>query len=66
MEWTFACKGSVHALLGENGTGKTTLMNILGGVVPCDKGEIYINGRKAVINSPSDAEEYNIAFIHQR
>ena len=40
-------------------------MNILGGVVPCDKGEIYINGRKAVINSPSDAEEYNIAFIHQ-
>lgn len=58
-------KGSVHALLGENGTGKTTLMNILGGVVPCNKGEIYINGRKAVINSPSDAEEYNIAFIHQ-
>ena len=51
--------------LGENGTGKTTFMNILGGVVPCDKGEI-INGRKAVINSPSDAERYNIAFIHQR
>lgn len=58
-------KGSVHALLGENGTGKTTLMNILGGVIPCDKGEIYINGTKAVINSPSVAEQHNIAFIHQ-
>ncbi len=58
-------KGSVHALLGENGTGKTTLMNILGGVIPCDKGEVYINGTKAVINSPSVAEQYNIAFIHQ-
>ena len=58
-------KGSVHALLGENGTGKTTLMNILGGVIPCDKGEIYINNVRTKINSPSDAENYNIAFIHQ-
>ncbi|MEG6572696.1 sugar ABC transporter ATP-binding protein [[Clostridium] cellulosi] len=58
-------KGSIHALLGENGTGKSTLMNILGGVISCDKGEIFIDGNKKQINSPSAAKQEGIAFIHQ-
>ncbi|WP_286028128.1 sugar ABC transporter ATP-binding protein [Ligilactobacillus agilis] len=46
-------KGSIHALLGENGTGKSTLMNILTGLLSYDDGQIKIeNG-------------YQIAFIHQ-
>jgi ribose transport system ATP-binding protein len=31
-------EGSIHALLGENGTGKSTLMNILAGVIPGNSG----------------------------
>ena len=36
--------GEICALLGENGAGKSTLMNILGGVLPADRGEIVIDG----------------------
>lgn len=57
--------GSVHALLGENGTGKTTLMNILGGVLAKDAGELAIDGRPVEMQSPSMAAELGIAFIHQ-
>ncbi|PWL42921.1 MAG: ABC transporter, partial [Clostridiales bacterium] len=58
-------KGSIHALLGENGTGKTTLMNILGGVLPRDGGRVFIHGEEITITSPHMAAEQGIAFIHQ-
>ena len=57
--------GTIHALLGENGTGKTTLMNILGGVFKADRGEIWIDGEKTEVTNPSVASEKGIAFIHQ-
>ncbi len=53
-------EGSIHALLGENGTGKTTLMNILGGVLPKDSGSILIDGRPV-----EETGHGMIAFIHQ-
>ena len=37
--------GEIHALLGENEAGKTTLMNILFGIYQPDEGEIYVKGR---------------------
>jgi ribose transport system ATP-binding protein len=55
----------IHALLGENGTGKSTLMNILGGVFPAESGEIVLNGMPITVCSPADAQEKGIAFIHQ-
>ena len=58
-------RGSIHALLGENGTGKSTLMNILGGVLSCDKGEVFVEGKKVTANSPSISKRLGIAFIHQ-
>ncbi|PLR87130.1 sugar ABC transporter ATP-binding protein [Bacillus sp. V33-4] len=58
-------KGSIHALLGENGTGKTTLMNILGGVINGDAGDVYINGNKVDVYSPGSAAGHGILFIHQ-
>ena len=36
-------KGEVHALLGENGAGKSTTMNIMCGVLNETEGEVYIN-----------------------
>ncbi len=58
-------RGEILALLGENGSGKTTLMNMISGIYHPDAGEIIINGRPAVINSPRDAFDYNIGMIHQ-
>jgi ABC-type sugar transport system ATPase subunit len=58
-------KGEVHALVGENGTGKSTLMKILFGIYKPDKGEIFIDGNDVKILSPNDAYKAGIRMIHQ-
>ena len=57
--------GEIHALLGENGAGKTTMMNILGGVTMPDSGTITLFGNQANITSPLDAQQLGVAFVHQ-
>lgn len=57
--------GEVRALAGENGTGKSTLMKILGGIYSCDSGEILFDGDPVSINSAQDAQKYGISIIHQ-
>ena len=57
--------GRSAALLGENGAGKSTLMNILGGVLPADRGEIVIDGAAVHFRTPSDSLSAGVAFIHQ-
>ena len=58
-------KGEILALLGENGSGKTTLMNMLSGIYFPDEGQIFINGKEAVIKSPKDALSLGIGMVHQ-
>lgn len=57
--------GEVHALMGENGAGKSTMMNILTGLLSADGGEILVDGQKTLFKNALDAEQHGIAFIHQ-
>lgn len=59
-------EGEIHALLGENGTGKSTLMNILGGLLKYDSGEIYYEDQ--LITNDIVGENIlkdRISFVHQ-
>ena len=47
--------GEIHAVIGENGAGKSTVMKILGGLYPADDGEITVNGVKQEIIIPQDS-----------
>ena len=58
-------KGEILSLLGENGSGKTTQMNMIAGIYYPDSGEIYVNGKLAEIRSPKDAYDLGIGMIHQ-
>lgn len=58
-------RGETLGLVGENGAGKSTLMNILGGILPYEKGAMRLNGSAYEPQSPAEATESRVAFIHQ-
>ena len=58
-------RGEILAILGENGCGKTTLMNMISGIYHPDSGSIFVNGKEATIHSPKDAFSYKIGMVHQ-
>lgn len=62
--------GSIHAIIGENGAGKSTAMKMLYGTYQPDAGEIWINGqlwggKQKPWTSPSDAIDCGIGMVHQ-
>jgi simple sugar transport system ATP-binding protein len=58
-------RSEIRAVLGENGAGKTSLMNVLYGLYRPDSGRVLIDGAPIVLNSPRDAIDHRIGMIHQ-
>lgn len=58
-------RGEIHALVGENGAGKSTIMKILAGISKKDAGEILFDGKPFEAKRPVDALEKGISMVHQ-
>ncbi len=57
--------GEVHALVGENGAGKSTMMKIIAGIYSTDEGQIKFKGEEVTIPNPHAAQEMGISMVHQ-
>lgn len=57
--------GTVHALMGENGAGKSTFMKCLFGVYRMDTGEVKVNGKVVNFDDPRQALDYGVSMVHQ-
>ena len=58
-------KGEVHALMGENGAGKSTFIKVITGVHKAEEGEMFLNGEKVDFKGPKDAQAAGIAAVYQ-
>lgn len=57
--------GEIHALLGENGAGKSTMMNVLYGLYQPDDGQILLDDQPVSFRGPGDAVAAGIGMVHQ-
>ncbi len=57
--------GEIHAVLGENGAGKSTMMKMIYGAVRPDEGEIRWNGQAVNIRNPQEARHLGISMVFQ-
>ena len=57
--------GEVHALMGENGAGKSTFIKVITGVHKAEEGEMYLFGEKVDFKGPKDAQAAGIAAVYQ-
>jgi len=58
-------KGTIHAIVGENGAGKSTIMRIAYGFYTADSGEIFFDCKPVNIRTPQDAIALGIGMVHQ-
>ncbi|MDC7238982.1 MAG: sugar ABC transporter ATP-binding protein, partial [Spirochaetales bacterium] len=57
--------GEIHALMGENGAGKSTFIKVITGVYKPEHGEIFLDGKRVRFHGPKDAQAAGIAAIYQ-
>src|SRR5688572_16697211 len=57
--------GTIHAIVGENGAGKSTAMRIAYGFYTADSGEIVVDGQPREIRTPHDAIALGVGMVHQ-
>jgi general nucleoside transport system ATP-binding protein len=60
-----AFRREVHGLLGENGAGKSSLMNIAAGLYAADAGTVAIDGNLCQLSGPREAAAHRIGMVHQ-
>jgi ABC-type sugar transport system ATPase subunit len=58
-------RGEVHAIVGENGAGKSTMMKIIAGALHSTSGTVEFNGSNVEFKRPGDASEAGIAIVYQ-
>ena len=58
-------RGSIHALIGENGAGKSTIVKIIGGLYRRDRGDLELDGEPVDFGSTAEAKAAGIAVIYQ-
>lgn len=58
-------RGTVMGLMGENGAGKSTMMNCLFGTYQKDEGTIILDGKEVNFSGPKDALENGVSMVHQ-
>ena len=58
-------RGEIHALMGENGAGKSTFIKVITGVHAPEEGEIYLDGKPIRFSNPTEAQAVGIAAIYQ-
>ncbi|MBR2189726.1 MAG: sugar ABC transporter ATP-binding protein [Eubacterium sp.] len=58
-------KGEVHALMGENGAGQSTLMKVLTGIYTMDSGSIIFEGKEIEFHNAREAQDAGVIIVHQ-
>ena len=58
-------KGEVHALMGENGAGKSTMMKVLTGIYKKDSGTITYEGKEVEFHNTREAQDAGVVIVHQ-
>ncbi|WP_114011023.1 sugar ABC transporter ATP-binding protein [Cohaesibacter intestini] len=58
-------KGTIHAIVGENGAGKSTFMNILSGIIRRDAGRVLLDNVDVHFENPQQSQQAGVGIVHQ-